>query len=316
MCGGGGGAPQPTDPLEEARAQILIQQEQARIQAEQRNAELSRQSVQAETDRDQFITNRDAGFQGALQNSIGTIEDRGLNPDDFMSQLLRELENQQRTIPFLDPTPGQFFSGDTASIVLDRARGNQRRDLNSQLNEFAAPGFAQNLFPDTADDSILTSILNEQFEPATDQLLRAFQRGNLTQQGFDASTLSLNSQRDAANARLSDVGGGVLTDFRNQLRGIGDQGFAQAGAFELGGNFDPNTTRGLIDSSFADLSGRLGGSIRNALGGEQLFNIEDVITRGGTAQGAQNIGSGLLDAFSTREKERNKSRGLGSEGVF
>ncbi len=108
----------------------------------------------------------------------------------------------------------------------------------------------------------------------------------------------------------------MLGDFRNELRGIGETGFSRANAFELGGTFNPEDTRGRIDTKFADLSGRLGGSIRNALGDEQLFDIENLIARGGIAQGGQNPNAGLLDAFATREKERNKVRGLGSEGVF
>ncbi len=317
MCGGGGGGvPPAVDPLEEARAQILVEQERATISAQQRAEELARQATQREQDTGDFNLNLDAAFQGALGQGTSQIEQRGLNPDDFMSSLMSELQGVRRSVPFLDPNPGSFFGGDIADIVLNRATDTSRRGFTNTLNEFAAPGFATSLFPDTADDSILESILNEQFQPASDQLLRAFQRGNLTDQGFQTATSQLGSQREAGSARLSDVGGGVLSDFRSQLRDIGSTGFSRAGAFELGGSFDPENTRGLIDARFADLSGRLGGSIRNALGGEQLFNIEDLITRGGIAQGGQNPTGGLLDAFATRERERDKQRGLGSEGVF
>ena len=316
MCGGGGGAPPPVDPLEEANAQILIQQNQAKLDAETRATALAQQAAQLETDTGNFNTSLDTAFQGALGRGTAAIEERGLDPNDFLTSLTSELEGVRRSVPFLDPNPGSFFGNDIADIVLNRAQDTQRRGFRNDLNEFAGAGFAQSLFPGTADDSILQSILTEQFTPASDQLLRAFQRGNLTQQGFDTATNQLGSQKEAGLARLSDVGGGVLGDFRNQLKEIGQTGFGRADAFELGGSFDPQNTKGLIDAKFSDLTGNLGGRLRNAIGGEQLFNIEDLLTRGGISQGAQNPNSGLLDQFATRQKEKDKQRGLGSAGVF
>jgi len=317
MCGGGGSPPPAArDPLEEARAQILIEQERASIQAQQRAAELEREAVQAETDRTSFDRNLDQAFEGALTSGSANIEERGLVLEDFLPQLTTALESTRRSVPFLDPNPGSFFGDDIADIVLNRAQDTQRRGFRNDLNEFAAPGFAQTLFPGTADDAILQSILNEQFEPASDSILRAFQRGNLTDQGFRTASDQLGSQRDVGLARLQDIGGGVLGGFRGELRDIAETGFNRANTFELGETFDPSSTQGLIDTRFADQSTNLGGAIRGALGSEQLFNIEDLITRGGISQGAQNPTGGLFDAFATRNKEREKRRGLGSEGVF
>ncbi len=316
MCGGGSPAPAAVDPLAQAQGQILIEQERARIQASQRALELEREAGQAETDRTNFDRNLDQAFQGALTQGSSVIQERGLNLEDFLPGLTTSLEATRRSVPFLDPNPGSFFGPDIADVVLNRAQDTQRRGFRNELNEFAAPGFAQTLFPGTADDSVLQSILNEQFQPASDSILRAFQRGNLTDQGFQTANTQLQSQRDVGNARLQDIGGGVLGDFRSELRGIAETGFNRANTFELGGNFDPSSTQGLIDARFADQSSNLGGSIRGALGGEQLFNIEDLISRGGISQGQQNPTAGLFDVFAQRSKERDKQRGLGSEGVF
>jgi len=316
MCGGGGGQPAPNDPFEQAQAQILIEQERARIQAQQLAAQLGRDATKAETDRVTFDRNIGQAFEGALSRGSDVISERGLNLDEFLPGLTSALEATRRSVPFLDPNPGAFFGEGIADTVLNRAQDTQRRGFRNELDEFAAPGFARTLFPGTADDSILQSILNEQFQPASDAILRAFQRGNLTDQGFQTSNNQLDSQRDAGLARLQDIGGGVLGDFRNELNEVAGTGFGRANTFELGGNFDPSSTRSLIDSTFADQSGNLSGAVRNALGGEQLFNIEDIITRGGIAQGAQNATPALFDAFDKRNKEREKQRGLGSEGVF
>jgi len=316
MCGGGGNAPEPVDPQAQAQAQISIEQERARIEAAQRASELERQAAQREIDIGDFNTSLDAAFQGALTRGSDVITGRGLNLDDFLPQLTSSLQSTRQSIPFLDPNPGSFFGPDIADIILNRAQDTQRRGFRNTLNEFAAPGFASDLFPGSADDAILSSILNEQFQPASDSLLRAFQRGNLTDQGFQTATSQLGSQREAADARLQDLGSGVLGDFRSELRDIAGTGFDRAGAFQLGETFNPQDVQRQIESRTSDLTGRLGGNIRNVLGGEQLFNIEDLITRGGISQGAQNPNSGLFDAFASRERERDKRRGLGSEGVF
>ena len=319
MCGGGGSIPPPPDPREEAAAQILVEQERARLAEETRLRELEREAVEQERLRGEFLGNLDTSSQGAFLRGQGIIEDRGLNFGDFETQLQREIDSIRQSVPFLDPNPGVFFGGNIADTVLDRAQGNQRRGFESSLNEFAGQGFAQNLFPDTADDAILEAILAEQFGPASDQLLRAFQRGNLNQVGFDTATDQLGSQNTAAQSRLQDLGGGVLTTNRNTLKDIAGQGFAGASAFELGGSFDPGNFQTRIDDTFGDLSGRLGGDIRNALGGEQLFDFESLLARGGISQGATNPGAaapGIADVLADREKDTKKTRGLGSEGVF
>jgi len=190
------------------------------------------------------------------------------------------------------------------------------RGFNRSLDDLAPSGFARGLFPDTADDEIINAIINEQFNPARTQVQFARDRGNLNDVGFESALEGLEASREAAGARLQDIGGGILTGFRGQLRDVADRGFSRANAFELGGSFDPTSIGKDINTLSSDLSGRLGGAVRNAVGGEQFFNLENLITRGGIAQGAQNPRSGLLDMFATRERERSAKRGLGEEGVF
>lgn len=317
--GGGGSIPGPPDPFEEAQAQILIEQERARLQEQQRLAELERQAQEQQRLRGEFTQNLDSAYAAALLRGQGLIEDRGLAFEDFEDPFRRELDAVRQSVPFLDPNPGTFFAPDIADTVLDRIRDQQRRDFTGALSEFAAPGFAQNLFPSQADDAILDAIFTEQYTPAADQLLRAFQRGNLTEQGYNAALAQLDTQGTAARSRLQDIGGGVLATNRQALRDIAEGGFGQAGAFELGGTFDPTTIQDRITAEQADLTERLEGDIRGALGGEQLFNIEDLISRGGIAQGAQNPGAGtpaVADALAQREEERRRRRGLGQQGVF
>lgn len=316
MCGGGGSSPPAPDPLAEAQAQILIEEERAKREAAARALELERQAQQAEQDRARYLANLDSAFQGALNRGTSAISQRGLDPTLYEPNLRTELESIRASVPFLDPNPGSYFGSNIADVVLDRARDVQRRNFTNTISEFASPGFATELFPGTADDAVLQAILQEQFEPANLQLERARSRGNLTQSGFDAALSALQGQRSAGEARLQDIGGGVLSGYRDQLRDVAESGFGRAGSFELGQTFDPSSVRGQIETLTGELQGRLPGDIRNALGGEQLFNIEDLISRGGIAQGAQNPTPALIDAFVKREDERTKKRGLGQQGVF
>lgn len=320
MCGGGGGAPAPVDPRLEANAQIRIERERAELAERQRIAEQQRQAEQEAKDSAAFMQNLDAAVQSALLRGRGLIEQRGLPFDVYEPALQSELQAVRQSVPYLDPSPGTYFAPDLADIVLNRSRDQSRRGFETQLNQFAGPGFAEQLFPNTADDAILQAILQEQYDPALSQLQRAHQRGNLTDIGFETASNQLGGQREAALSRLQDLGGGVLSGYRNQLGDIAAEGFNRAGTFELGGTFDPLSYQGRINTTAADLTSRLPGDIRGALGSDQLFNIEDLITRGGIAQGAQNSASfgspSIIDALALRERERAKPRGLGGQGAF
>lgn len=322
MClggGGGGGAPAPVDPFQEAQAQILIMQHQAKIDAEAELRRLEQEATQKEADRELFLSSLDTQTADALIRGRSTIEGQELDLDRFLPLLQQEIDLTSRSVPFLDPNPAAFFGGDIAQQVLDRERDKDRRGFTNDLLGFAGPNFATELFPNTSDDAILQALLQEQFQPASDQILRAFQRGNLTDVGFRAANSQLTGQNTAANARLQDLGGGVLVEGRNALTDIANTGFNRASTFELGQSFDPGSIESAITTSADDFRGGLEGRIRNVLGGEQLFNIEDLIQRGGIAQGAQNPGAsapGIAGVLAQREKEREQQRGVGNVGVF
>lgn len=306
--------------MREAEAQLYLQRELAKLEEEQRIAAEERERVQYEEDLAKFNTNLGSAYDLALQQGQSELLRRELPYELFDPLLSQRLTTVRNAVPELASNPSGYF--DTNSIISQLVGDEtelQRQRLNTQLNQFASPGFSYGLVPNQADDPILATILDEQYQDALSSITRARDRGNFSDFGFTSALENLNSQRSAANSQLQGIGGGVLEDFRTGLRDIAGQGRTRADSFQFGDVFDPSSVQGQIDDYFAERSGRLEGDIRSALGGEQLFNVGQVLGRAGSAQGAQNASArspALLNALAQREEERARNRGIGSQGVF
>ena len=319
--GGGYTPPPPPDPMAEARAMMLLEQERARIAEEQRLAEEERKRVQRERDMETFNTNVGAARNQAYGAATDRFGSMGLDDPRFTNALGIELDRIRSTIPELDPTPANYFGSNIADTVIGQERGIEQRSLRNALNQFAGNGFAMDRIQNTVDDGILAAILGDQYTGASETLLRAKDRGTINDDGYNAGLRILDNQRTAGNARLQDLGGGILEQGRTELRDIASTGFDRANNFDFGDPYSVDQTRTQLDSAYGDFSSGLEGKIYNALGGEQLFNIEDIISRSGTAAGLSNSSSSasnssLLDALSKRQTERDKQRGVGEQGAF
>jgi hypothetical protein len=235
-----------------------------------------------------------------------------------MSQIDSALNNARASVPRLDSNPGAYINGQSiADLVLGNATTQARNQYGNQVNQFAGNGFADQRVGSTMDDSYLENILMEQYNPALQQIQRAFDRGTLNEQGFTTAQNSLNSQRSAAMSNLQTTGGGVLQALRDQLSGIGNEARTGASSYNLGQQFDPNSYKSRIDTTYNEGLAGLEGNIRNAVGGQQFFDIGSILSSGGIGQGTTAGGNrAMFDAFQESEADRNKQRGLGTQGVF
>jgi hypothetical protein len=91
---------------------------------------------------------------------------------------------------------------------------------------------------------------------------------------------------------------------------------SRAGSVELGQSFDPNSYISRINQRVGEFQSNLEGDIGAALAGQQFFDIGDVITRGGMAQGVANPTPAFLDAQAARDQLRQRERGTGQGGTF
>ena len=319
MCGGGGSSVKAPDPMQQARADIQRLQEEHRLRQQAEAEARQYQMQQEQQQRAQFGEALGANRNNAYGNITNEFTRRGLNPQEYEDRINAALDLEQQGMTF--GTGRNTFDSSISNKILDDIRNEKVRGYQSTVNEFAPEGFADQVFGSTADDAVIQAILGEQYGTASDSILRARDRGTLNDQGFQYSMSNLDQQRKAAEARLQQMGGGVLEGYRNDLRGVADNARTGAGGWDFGDTFDPDFYRTQIEGKQGELGGRLEGDIRNAIGGEQFFNISDLIQKGGVGQGAQNTGmgsqsGGLLAAFSDRKKQEEQDRGLGTQGSF
>lgn len=316
MCGGGGSVPAP-DPAAEARAQIELERERQRIAAQQAAAEERRRAQEEARNRSRFSSSLSTAIAGTRSNVEQDLAELGLlDLDPFGSIIDRELNQARGIVPDLDPNPGQFFGPSLTDSILDAIEASERRRFQTQFDEFAPAGFATTAVPSTADDAIIDAILAEQFEPAALQIERARLRGNVGTSGAEAALDILNRQTDAARSRLGDIGTGAIEDLRGDLRGLSEQGQNRISSFDLGRPIDLSDIQSGIETRTSEGLEGLGGTIREILGDEQLFDVPQLLGRAGAVVGPENGPGDLVAALADRRKRDRATRGLGGQGVF
>lgn len=314
MCGGGGSAPPPPDYAAQERERRQTELALLQAQQEQEAADRARKTSEFQS---RLNPARQSAYTGAEQY----FSNLGFNPADYSSDINAEIARAVGLIPEFDPNPGAYLSGrDIGEAVFNTAQSDARRGYEQDIYGFAPQGFATQAIPDTLDDSIIQSILTPEYEKANLSLNDALTRGILSAQGFQSAQNVLGQQKAEATARLGQVGSDTLESGRNTLRGIRDEGLSQAQNYRLGSPaLDFSGLQGRIDTSLNDFRSNLEGNIRTNLGSDPLFDIGSVIA--GARQSSfnptrANESTALQQALTDREKERNKSRGIGNTGAF
>lgn len=318
--GKGGPAIPPVDHEGETTALIRLERERAAIAEEQRQAELAREAAERERQLGIFNEDLNTAYSSARNTGLGEFERRGLDIDRFSPILDTRLTNIRSSVPRLDTNPAAYFQTSTLiDDIINSETNLQRQNYGRQVDNFAGSNFAVNRLPDTLDDSVINDIIAEQFGDASASITRARERGNLNDFGFQTALSNLETQRGAASSRLQDLGLGLIESGRGELRDIGSQARARAEGYNFGDNLDLGGYESRINDRASSFSSGIGGSLRNALGGESLFDVNSILGRGFVAQGAVNEGRStptLSDALRRRDDEGARGRGLGNQGVF
>lgn len=310
-------APQQPNYQAQANAQMSIERERARLEEEARQRELARLAEEEQRKLGMFNTNVGNAEQVARQSAIDAIMGRGLDPNTFTNDINNRLNTIRASVPYLDPNPGSYYANaNIADLVLGQATDTARRNYGNAFNEFAPTGFADTRVASTLDDAIIQQILMEQYNPALEQVQRAYERGTLNDTGYNTAQELLGQQRTTAEAQLQNTGGTILSAMRDRLSGIANEGRTAASQYELGTTFDPNVYKTRLDTAYNEGVSGLEGNLRNQIGGTQYFDIGSILSRGATSQGVTNPQRELFDTFQAREQDRNKQRGLGTQGVF
>lgn len=308
----GGGYSAPADNS------LELQREQQAYDDKLRAEELARQEAEEAEQRATYNTALDAAVSSATNRANRTLTSRGLDPNDYTDLISGAIADQRSLVPDLDTNPAGYFSNDFIDNVLNTEQSNRRNAYTNQVNTAFPVNADYGLFADTADDSYITDILNTQKQSALNSLDMAYKRGNLNSTGYDSALAALDEMYSSGLSQAQSLGSGVLSDYRTQLNDIADSARTAAGNYTLGGTWDLSPYTERYNTLNTDLQSRLGGDIGTALGSEDFFDLGDILTRGGNAQGATNPRTALADVLAERERVRNTDRGVSgtSAGVF
>lgn len=276
-----------------------------------------------------------ARMQEALNRALGygsqQVTNLGLNAGLIDQYGILDAYNEMvnRRFGEIDPTnadPYAQYSVDSYfNNALDSGLNRYRADLRNSIMDPYGDGFEYNLFGNDIDDPILQSIYDAQRSDAQLVLDRAKARGQLNDVGYNRAVGDLNTQGLGGMATLQDLGGGVLTGYRQQLSDLRDQGLNRAGQASFSQPFNSQSIVDQLNSLSSDLSNRLEGDINKAVGGTTFFTPTVSIGKGGATQGTINPSkinyndNPLLQAFLTDSGRRtygNNSGSTASTGAF
>lgn len=306
--GGGGYTPPPDNSLEVERLQ---QEERARNAAAAAEREAADKAARGAA----WWDNANNAINSFRNTAGKRLEDRGLSWSDYGSRVEDLMGNILSGADRNSDNPGALFTTDRLDAMLNDVQSGKRARLTRDVNNTFTPGRENTVFADTADDTFIDSILGRQREDAVRGLDMAKARGNLTDYGYSRAMTELDGMAKSGRATAQTLGASVLDDYRTRLRGVGDEARTAAGSYDLGGNFDLGNYTSRYDTLANDLTGRLEGDVTSALSGQQFFDLGDIITRGGAAQGGQNAAMNL-DFLAERDRTRNTNRGVGTTGQF
>jgi len=314
----------PQEAPAQDRLNEHIRQRQANEKAlsDQRIADAKTVSDTARTD---FGTRVTGAIDQERQNLRNYFTQQGLNPDQYTNEIESAINTGKASIPDLAPNPITAFDPNLgASIVNDITSGGRTRATNS-FNQIFTPTYATDRLSYTADDPLISSILDEQFNPLADSIKASLARGTINETGYKAASDLLGTKRTGAEADVQRLGQGVIDTDRLDVNNLISGGRTTASNLAPGGTFDPTSYQKQADELIGARLGSLGGDLRSKIGTTKYLDINELLSAAGSATGPANVpdksggvgtDSAIDPAAIEAEKRRNQPRGLGNQGAF
>lgn len=297
----------------------------ARKDREAQTALTTQQAADTKTaaDRTTFNTNRQGAYDAALQDTLRSFSNAGVDPNAYRANYIDPtLSRTYNSIQDMDPNPYGAFPSSLGQTILNQATSDRRSQLSNQYNSIFNPNYSTTAIPDTTTGSYIDTIVNEQFDPLTAQLTNAQKRSTLTDTGYQAALARLNQKKSAARDTVSNLGANILSGYRSGLDDLISGGRSDISNLSLSGQFDPESYRTRANDLVARDMTNFGGALRNAVGNSQFADLTDLLNAGGAAQGANNptatnpTGIGTGTALTPDEELATRKRGLGNTGAF
>lgn len=322
--GGGNGAMiammmQMQQQAAEAKAAEQARQDRADQLARETAAAEEAKQAQAKSDSARKVG---SAYDSALSAGKNRLLAKGLDvendPYGIMSMFTSSLDRARAGAPDIVLDPNSLFSTTLLDDALNEARGTQRNKLGNQVKSAYSDTYGRDSFADTADDSFIESILNEQRSEAALALDRALARGTINEVGRATGDREIANMYKTGNAQANSLGDAILSGYRTQLDNAVGGVRTKANNWDFGDTFNFDNERGGIDSLRTSLSGKLEGDILNALSGKQFFDNNILLGKAGNATGITNnplggnnsplLGSstGVTDKTKTGSTDNNR----------
>jgi hypothetical protein len=243
------------------------------------------------------------------------LQRRGMDPSSYGGELDSYLSNISNTVQ--GDNLSQYLPATLASDILSGVQNRQRNAFRGQVNQNFGQNSGIDALPDTFLDNTINEILNTQFGNAQSTLDRGRARGQFNDRGYQAGLGTLNSQRQAAQARLNTTEGDILSGYRSRLGDVRSNAFNSANNFELGGQFDIGEFLRQRDTITGEANQNAAGELISSVGSTPLFDFGTIGNSAGQAQGAVNLNNlDVRESLAARRARQTQGRGLGSQGAF
>ena len=299
-----------------AEAQAAADREAARVREEQaRAAQAEAERVRVETEQRNAARRAEAIGAGRTR-AMRALSDRGVDPNRYAADIDERLAYNAALLPSNTEDFTAQFGDPFVDSVINTLQSRERGNYTRALRDAFGTDFADRTFSTTADDPYVDAILGRQRTEAADTLERAKARGQLNESGFTRAFERLGELEKAGRSTAQSLSDAVIQNRRSDVNTMIQDAFGRAGGVELGQSFDPSSYIGRVNQRVGEFQSGLEGDITSALSGQQFFDIGDIITRGGQAQGIANPTPSYLDALAARTQLRETQRGAGQGGTF
>lgn len=292
--GGGGYMPPPTPPPAPVDNTLALEQMKEthddNVAAQAKQDALDAKNAAIATGNSKLAS----GYNQALSNAKSQLSVLGLDPTTGYGQQVMQLLTGNLDDDRANADPSTVTDARTVYLpsqytdAFNQVQGTQKSKLQQQFDNFAGNGFANKMIGDDADNSIIDSIVGNQYNDAESQLQGAFARGLINDGGMSWANRQLDQQKAAATSQARSLGAGVLSTDRQKLSDYVSPYQKQLDNYQLGQNVDLTGAQSGLTSLNNSLGGSMEGDIMNALGGKNFFDPDTLLAQAGTRSGVIN----------------------------
>ena len=349
MSGGGGGGKAPqaqpvfTDPVNGKTftdADALNQEINARKADEDRDSQTASAAAAAQQQQTKDEAARkdaqdESDFQSRFSTAKTTARDgisryfsqQGYDPSQYGGDIDALISRESQGVAPRSANPSASFDPNAGASLVSQLIGGARTQASRKITNAFAPTYAADNINSSWLPDAETPLLNNQFDPLSDQLKNAQKRGTLNDTGYQAALDALGAKRTSGKATLDTLGNNILNTNKG---GVNDY---ITGAKNDAANVDLTNANSFSADPYIKGAGDLvkgyrdsfAGDLSNALGSTSFADIGSLLNAGGSVQGALDptVTSGaagasgdVSDAYLAQQALAQQKRGIGTQSSF